>query len=146
MEARTRAPASRLTPFAFPAGDRRSVGRLVYEARVLLPRDELHRTVARVVRAIPRGKVLSYSRVAVLAGLPGRARLIGKVMGRIGSRLPWWRVLRADRTMAEEVRSKQARRLCAEGVKISASGRVPRSAFLPIGDETLHRRIRQGGR
>ena len=117
-----------------------------YEASVLLPRDELHRTVSRVVRAIPRGRVLSYSRVAVLAGLPGRARLIGKVMARIGSQLPWWRVLRADRTMAEEVREKQARRLKAEGVKVGASGRVPRSAFLPIGDEALHRRIRRGAR
>ena len=111
-----------------------------------LSRDELHRTVARVVRAIPRGRVLSYSRVAVLAGLPGRARLIGKVMARIGSRLPWWRVLRADRTMAEEVREKQARRLKAEGVTVGPSGRVPRSAFLPIGDEALHRRIRRGAR
>jgi len=110
----------------------------------VLPRDELHRTVARVVRAIPRGRVLSYSRVAVLAGLPGRARLIGKVMARIGSQLPWWRVLRADRTMAEEVRDKQARRLRAEGVKVRDGGRVPRSAFLPIGDESLHRRIRRG--
>ena len=113
---------------------------------VLLPRDELHRTVARVVRAIPRGRVLSYSRVAVLAGLPGRARLIGKVMARIGSQLPWWRVLRADRTMAEEVRVEQARRLRREGVKVGESGRVPRSAFLPIGDEALHRRIRRGER
>ena len=88
--------------------------------------------------------MLSYSRVAVLAGLPGRARLIGKVMARIGSQLPWWRVLRADRTMAEEVRDKQARRLRAEGVKVRDGGRVPRSAFLPIGDESLHRRIRRG--
>ena len=111
-----------------------------------LPRDELERAVALVVRAIPRGRVLSYSRVAVLAGLPGRARLIGKVMGRIGSRLPWWRVLRADRTMAEEVRDKQARRLRAEGVNVQDGGRVPRSAFLPIGDEALHKRIRKGGR
>ncbi len=98
--------------------------------------------MARVVRAIPRGRVLSYSRVAVLAGLPGRARLIGKVMGRIGSRVPWWRVLRADRTLAEEVALEQARRLHAEGVRVTDAGRVPRSAFLPVGDEALHRRLR----
>jgi len=113
---------------------------------VLLPRDQLHRTVARVVRAIPRGRVLSYSRVAVLAGLPGRARLIGKVMATIGSQLPWWRVLRADRTMAEEVRVEQGKRLRREGVKVQDGGRVPRSAFVPIGDDALHRRIRRGGR
>jgi hypothetical protein len=84
--------------------------------------------------------------VAVLAGLPGRARLIGTVMGRIGARVPWWRVLRADRTLAEEVRVEQARRLRAEGVRVQDGGRVPRSAFLPIGDEALHRRIRRARR
>ena len=104
----------------------------------------LDATVARVVRAIPRGRVLSYSRVAVLAGLPGRARLVGKVMGRIGARVPWWRVLRADRTLAAEVAVEQARRLRAEGVRVVGGRRVPRSAFLPIGDEALHRRIRRG--
>ncbi len=114
------------------------------ESPLPLPRDELERTVARVVRAIPRGRVLSYSRVAVLAGLPGRARLVGKVMGRIGARVPWWRVLRADRTLAEEVRVEQARRLRAEGIRVADSGRVPRSAFLPIGDGALLRRIRRG--
>jgi methylated-DNA-protein-cysteine methyltransferase-like protein len=104
----------------------------------------VEQTVARIVRAIPRGRVLSYSRVAVLAGLPGRARLIGKVMSRIGWRLPWWRVLRADRTFAEEVAVKQARRLRREGVVVSDGGRVPRAAFLPIGDAGLQRRIRRG--
>src|SRR5262249_60632488 len=103
----------------------------------VLPRDELHRTVARVVRAIPRGRVLSYSRVAVLAGLPGRARLIGKVMGRIGSRLPWWRVLRADRTMAEGGRLEQGERLRAGGVEGRGGGRGPRPAFLPTGGERV---------
>jgi methylated-DNA-protein-cysteine methyltransferase-like protein len=112
---------------------------------VSFPRDALEEAVARVVRAIPRGRVLSYSRVAVLAGLPGRARLIGKVMGRIGARVPWWRVLRADRTLAEEVRVEQARRLRTEGVPVEDGGRVPRSAFLPIGDEALQRRIRRSG-
>jgi methylated-DNA-protein-cysteine methyltransferase-like protein len=104
----------------------------------------VERTVARVVRAIPRGRVLSYSRVAVLAGLPGRARLVGKVMGRIGAGVPWWRVLRADRTLAEEVAVEQARRLRREGVSVTDGGRVPRAAFLPIGDAGLQRRIRRG--
>ena len=99
--------------------------------------------MARIVRAIPRGRVLSYSRVAVLAGLPGRARLIGKVMSRIGGQLPWWRVLRADRTFAEEVAVEQERRLRREGVRVTDGRRVPRSAFLPIGDPGLLRRLRR---
>jgi methylated-DNA-protein-cysteine methyltransferase related protein len=105
---------------------------------------ELEQTVARIVRAIPRGRVLSYSRVAVLAGLPGRARLIGKLMSRIGWRLPWWRVLRADRTLAEEVAVEQARRLRREGVPLTEGGRVPRSAVLAIGDAGLQRRLSRG--
>jgi methylated-DNA-protein-cysteine methyltransferase related protein len=96
-----------------------------------------------VVRAIPRGRVLSYSRVAVLSGVPGRARLVGKVMSRIGPGVPWWRVLRADRTLADEVALEQARRLRREGVRLTDSGRVPRSAFVPIGDDGLQRRIRR---
>jgi methylated-DNA-protein-cysteine methyltransferase-like protein len=96
--------------------------------------------VARVVRAIPHGRVLSYGRVAVLAGLPGRARLIGKLMARIGLQLPWWRVIRSDCTLAEEVAVEQARRLRREGVRVNGR-RVPRAAFVRIGDGSLHRRI-----
>ena len=103
----------------------------------------LERTVARVVRAIPRGQVLSYSRVAVLAGVPGRPRLVGKVMSRIGPGVPWWRVLRADRTLADEVAVKQAEQLRREGVRLTDSGRVPRSAFVPVGDAGLQRRLRR---
>ena len=99
--------------------------------------------MARVVRAIPRGQVLSYSRVAVLAGVPGRARLVGKVMSRVGPGVPWWRVLRADRSLAEEVAVEQARRLRREGIRVTEAGRVPRSAFLPVGDSGLQRRLRR---
>jgi methylated-DNA-protein-cysteine methyltransferase-like protein len=81
--------------------------------------------------------------VAVLSGVPGRARLVGKVMSRIGPGVPWWRVLRADRTLADEVALEQARRLRSEGVRLTDSGRVPRSAFVPIGDDGLQRRIRR---
>ena len=99
--------------------------------------------MARVVRAIPRGQVLSYSRVAVLAGVPGRARLVGKVMSRIGPGVPWWRVLRADRSLAEGVAVEQARRLRREGIRVTEAGRVPRSAFLPVGAPGLQRRLRR---
>jgi methylated-DNA-protein-cysteine methyltransferase related protein len=99
--------------------------------------------VSRVVRAIPHGRVLSYGRVAVLAGLPGRARLIGKLMSRIGLQLPWWRVIRSDCTLAEEVAVEQARRLRREGVRVNGR-RVARAAFVPVGDEGLRRRIGRG--
>ena len=92
--------------------------------------------MALVVRAIPRGAVLSYSRVAVLAGLPGRARLMGKLLRNTDARLPWWRVVRADRTLAEPVAANQKRRLLAEGVRVQGT-RVASAHVLPIGDRRL---------
>jgi methylated-DNA-protein-cysteine methyltransferase related protein len=92
--------------------------------------------MARVVRAIPRGAVLSYSRVAVLAGLPGRARLIGKLLRNTDRKLPWWRVVRADRTLAEPVAMQQKRRLVAEGVQVRGT-RIASAHVLPIGDTRL---------
>ncbi|HXX31504.1 MAG TPA: MGMT family protein [Myxococcaceae bacterium] len=89
--------------------------------------------VARVVRSIPPGRVLSYSRVAVLAGLAGRARLVGRLMARAGGSLPWWRVVRADRTLAEPVAAEQARRLRREGVRVQGR-RVPRAALVRVGE------------
>jgi methylated-DNA-protein-cysteine methyltransferase-like protein len=98
--------------------------------------------VARVVRAIPRGAVLSYSRVAVLAGLPGRARLIGRLLRGKGVGLPWWRVVRADRTLAEPVAERQRRKLVAEGVRMRGT-RVPLANVLPVGDARLLRALRR---
>ena len=85
--------------------------------------------IRRVIAAIPRGSVTSYGEIAVRAGLPGRARLVGRVLGDAGAgaKLPWHRVLRSDGRIAFPAGSKgfaeQARRLKAEGV-IVRNGRV----------------------
>ena len=92
--------------------------------------------MAQVVRAIPRGRVLSYARVAVLAGIPGQARRVGRLLARTGGRLPWWRVIRTDRTLAEPVAAAQARHLRREGVAVRGV-RVPANAVLPVGDRRL---------
>jgi methylated-DNA-protein-cysteine methyltransferase-like protein len=78
---------------------------------------EFARKVAEVVRRIPEGTVLSYGEVALLAGKPGAARAVVKALGAERD-LPWWRVVRADRTLAEPVAAEQARRLGAEGVEV----------------------------
>lgn len=51
---------------------------------------------------IPKGKVASYGQIADLAGLPGRARLVGKAMSLIPGNLhlPWYRVLRSTGQLA----------------------------------------------
>lgn len=80
------------------------------------------------IRAIPRGQVAGYGEVARRAGLPGRARLVARLLGESGERrLPWHRVLRADGRIAFPPGSpqfdEQVQRLRAEGVVVDA-GRV----------------------
>ena len=48
-----------------------------------------------ILALIPAGRVVSYGQVADLAGLPGRARLVGKVLRETDKTLPWHRVLGA---------------------------------------------------
>ena len=80
------------------------------------------------VRAIPRGAVAGYGEVARRAGLPGRARMVARVLsGNDDARLPWHRVLRSDGRIAFVDGSagfrEQSRRLRAEGVRVE-QGRV----------------------
>ena len=80
------------------------------------------------IRAIPRGQVSAYGEVARRAGLPGRARLVARVLGDNDDvDLPWHRVLRSDGRIAFPEGSRgwreQCRRLRAEGVVVER-GRV----------------------
>jgi alkylated DNA nucleotide flippase Atl1 len=77
-----------------------------------------------VVAAIPVGQVLAYGDVAARAGLPGRARLVGRMLAQDGHDLPWHRVLRADGTPAPQVAAEQLARLRTEGV-LASNGRIP---------------------
>lgn len=83
-----------------------------------------------VVRRIPRGKVASYAQVAFAAGLPGRARMVGRALADAGAsaKLPWHRVINAQGRIAlprsSEACVEQKRRLVAEGVIFSSGGRV----------------------
>lgn len=54
------------------------------------------------VQLIPKGKVACYGQIADLAGLPGRARLVGKALGKVpecgwqGKTVPWYRVINSQ--------------------------------------------------
>ena len=94
-------------------------------------------TAARIyaaIAAIPPGRVASYGQIAARAGLPGRARLVGHLLGETpaGMVLPWHRVLRASGEIALPRGSRafreQCRRLRAEGVTVR-NGRVPLATF-----------------
>lgn len=81
------------------------------------------------IRRIPPGQVSSYGEIAGRAGLPGRARLVGKVLGQVpaGLEVPWFRVLRSDGRIAFPPQSaayrEQRARLLGEGVRVER-GRV----------------------
>lgn len=80
------------------------------------------------IRAIPRGQVAGYGHIAHRAGLPGRARLVARILSQNDDpRLPWHRVLRSDGRIAMPEGSRgyreQCQRLRAEGVVVE-KGRV----------------------
>jgi|SRR5690242_21814061 methylated-DNA-protein-cysteine methyltransferase related protein len=84
--------------------------------------------IVRAIRSIPEGSVASYGELAARAGLPGRARLVGRILGEMpDAKLPWHRVLRADGRIAFPPGSRsfreQVRRLAGEGVLV-VRGRV----------------------
>ena len=86
------------------------------------------RQILAAVAAIPPGEIAGYGEVARRAGLPGRARLVARVLsGGDEPGLPWHRVLRSDGRIAFPEGSaafgEQVRRLRAEGVTVE-SGRV----------------------
>jgi len=60
--------------------------------------DDRYRRVWDVVAGIPAGCVLNYGAVARLAGLPGRARMVGRALGLApkSMQLPWHRVVNAQ--------------------------------------------------
>jgi methylated-DNA-protein-cysteine methyltransferase-like protein len=90
-----------------------------------------------VVGHIPAGSVATYGQVAGLAGLPGRARLVGYALSALKGRpaIPWHRVINAHgrispRSCGSDADMEQRLRLEQEGVHFDASGRIALERFL----------------
>ena len=122
------------------------MGRGILNPMPANPKDETEsqrsrRLILAAVRAIARGQVAGYGEVARRAGLPGRARLVARVLS-MGDEpgLPWHRVLRSDGRVAFPEGSpgydEQVQRLRAEGVRIDA-GRVRGQRAAATLDEML---------
>jgi methylated-DNA-protein-cysteine methyltransferase-like protein len=82
--------------------------------------DRIHQ----VIRRIPRGKVMTYGDVAIAAGIPRGARVVGYALRGSGNRLPWQRVVgrksrgRAHITIKDPIAAAmQKKLLMKEGVK-----------------------------
>ncbi len=63
-----------------------------------------------MVNSIPQGKVSSYGQIADFAGLPGRARLVGRSLGFVPTdqAVNWHRVLRSNGQLAFDKGSEHA--------------------------------------
>lgn len=94
---------------------------------------KLHSLIYDVVEQIPLGKVATYGQVALLAGLPGQARLAGYAMfnlpQELAGRVPWQRVVNAQgRISYSEARQgndhKQRQLLEQEGVVFDQRGKI----------------------
>jgi methylated-DNA-protein-cysteine methyltransferase-like protein len=84
-----------------------------------------------IVRQIPFGQVATYGQIADLAGLYGRARLVGYALYRIApdSDIPWQRVINAKGEVSESpVRygSDQIQKVLLEqeGIKFDSNGKI----------------------
>lgn len=81
------------------------------------------RAILAAVARIPSGRVATYGQIAWIAGYPGRARLVGRVLGGLmaaGAEVPWHRVINAAGQLSlpafSEGHREQRRRLRAEGI------------------------------
>ena len=85
--------------------------------------DDLASTVYAIVAEIPQGRVLTYSTLALLAGAPRNARLVGRIMSNAPRDLTSHRVVNhAGRTVPGW--PEQRAYLEAEGVPFRENGNV----------------------
>jgi methylated-DNA-protein-cysteine methyltransferase related protein len=100
----------------------------------LLAAPDFTTRVKAVLRAIPRGRVVSYGQVATLAGSPGAARQVVRILHACAGRekLPWHRVLRKSGAIAlPSGRGAEEQRalLEGEGVEFLANECVDLDSF-----------------
>jgi len=90
-------------------------------------RREFVDAVLAVAALIPAGRVLSYGDIAELLG-SGGARQVGRVMSLHGGAVAWWRVIRADGTLPNELMDRAVRRYQREltPLMIREAGSAPK--------------------
>ncbi|MGF1587911.1 MAG: MGMT family protein [Pleurocapsa sp.] len=84
-----------------------------------------------VVRKIPLGKVATYGQIADLAGLYGKARLVGYALFRVDieANIPWQRVINAKGEISYSLQRQggdhlQKVLLEDEGIKFKSNGKI----------------------
>lgn len=93
------------------------------------------RKAKEVIRAVPRGRVVTYGQVAALAGRPRAARAVAWILhsSSVSAGLPWHRVINGRGGISLKRGrgfEEQKKRLIAEGVEVGRGGRVDLKRFL----------------
>lgn len=82
-----------------------------------------------LVRSVPAGRVASYGQVGAACDPPISGYICGRILGRGGKDVPWWRIVGKDGNLPVKKRSpehgdEQRDTLKKEGVKFLKDGRV----------------------
>ena len=80
-----------------------------------------HSEVNRIVRKIPKGRLMTYGQIAALAGNPRAARIVGGIAHYGDPNLPWQRVVNKNGGLASGYpggRNMHKRDLELEGTKV----------------------------
>lgn len=97
--------------------------------------------VIEIAKQIPQGKVTTYGTIAVLAGLPRGARLVGGILHYSSKEfdLPWQRVINRHGFIStrceDHTRVEQKQMLEDEGIEVSDDFMVDLEKFGWFGDE-----------
>jgi alkylated DNA nucleotide flippase Atl1 len=92
---------------------------------------ELADSILLATDAIPVGQVSTYGDIAKVVGCG--PRVVARVLAGSGGETCWWRVVRADGTLAPHLVAEGSRRLAADGVP-TRSGRVDLTRFRTVLD------------
>ena len=100
------------------------------------PDSNYRERVYRIVRSIPRGRVMTYGQLAEILGDGYTPRTIGFVMHGSDDKTPWHRVINAQGGCSTGrlvlPADKQQRMLAAEGVEVNERGRCDLQRYLWI--------------
>ncbi len=108
------------------------------------PNNDYRERVFRIVRSIPRGRVMTYGQIAEILGEGYTPRTVGFVMHASDNKTPWHRVLNAQGACSTGriviPHDKQQRMLEAEGVNFNERGRCDLQTYLWIPREKRDQR------
>ncbi len=107
---------------------------------------DLRRLVYDVLRRVPRGRVVTYGQLALIAGRPRAGREVGWIASEGGTGLPWQRVVNRFGGLAAGYafphgRIAHKRDLNAEGVRVRRNLTVDLQRYQWWPDDALCRRL-----